>query len=87
MRAAFADAFAYAMASSMGDLSAVLVLGQGEIVTLPVAIYRLIGHYRFAQATALGAIFLLLSFLVFLLIEGYSLRQAEGAINVAGRRR
>lgn len=87
MRRPLQTAFAYAMASSMGDLSAVLVLGQGEIVTLPVAIYRLIGHYRFAQATALGAIFLLLSFLVFLLIEGYSLRQAEGAINVAGRRR
>ena len=77
MRRPLQTAFAYAMASSMGDLSAVLVLGQGEIITLPVAIYRLIGHYHFAQATALGTIFLLLSFLVFLLIEGYSQRTSR----------
>jgi thiamine transport system permease protein len=77
MKKPLQTAFAYAMALSLGDLSAVLVLGQGEVITLPVAIYRLIGHYRFAQATALGAIFLLLSFLVFLLIEGYYQRPSR----------
>lgn len=80
MKKPLQTAFAYAMALSMGDLSAVLVLGQGEVITLSVAIYRLIGHYRFAQATALGTIFLLLSFFVFLLIEGYDRRPSRGEI-------
>lgn len=70
-------AFAYAMALSLGDLAAVLSLGNGEVVTLSVAIYRLIGHYRFAQANALGAIFIVLAFGLFLVMEGYgSLRIA-----------
>lgn len=69
MKRAIGTAMAYAMAFSLGDLAAVLVLGRGEVVTLSVAIYRLIGHYRFAQATALGTIFILLSLLIFLGIE------------------
>ena len=64
-------AFAYAMALSLGDLAAVLSLGNGEVVTLSVAIYRLIGHYRFAQANALGTIFIELAFGLFLVMEGY----------------
>ena len=79
MKRALQTALAYAMALSLGDLSAVLVLGQGAIITLPVAIYRLIGHYHFAQATALGTIFMLISFLIFLLIEGYYRRRGNGS--------
>ena len=36
-------------------------LGQGKLVTLSVAVYRLIGHYHFPLATALGTVFILLS--------------------------
>lgn len=61
--------FAYATALALGDLSAVLVLGEGQVTTLPVAIYRLIGQYRFPQALALGTVFVLCATLLFLGIE------------------
>ena len=70
MKRALGSALAYGAAISLGDLSAVLVLGEGKIITLSVAVYRLIGHYHFPQATALGTIFTILSLLLFFLIEG-----------------
>ncbi len=69
MKKSIITALTYAMALSFGDLTAVLVLGRGELVTIPVAIYRLIGHYRFAQATALGSLFILAAFLLFISLE------------------
>jgi thiamine transport system permease protein len=65
LRKAISTAFSYGVAFSLGDLTAVLILGQGDIVTLPVAIYRLIGHYHFAQATALGTVVILLSLVIY----------------------
>lgn len=72
MRKPIATAAAYAMAFSLGDLAAVLMLGQGRIVTISVAIYRLIGHYHFPRALALGVLFMALSVLL------YSLAQEKG---------
>ncbi len=69
MKKSIITALTYAMALSLGDLTAVLVLGRGELITIPVAIYRLIGHYRFAQATALGSLFILAAFIFFILLE------------------
>jgi ABC-type Fe3+ transport system, permease component len=69
MKKAIVTAITYAMALSMGDLTAVLVLGQGDFVTIPLAMYRLIGHYRFAQATALGSIYLFIAFVLFAVFE------------------
>ena len=70
MRKALSSAFAYGAALSLGDLSAVLVLGQGKVITLAVAVYRLIGHYNFPQAIALGTLFMLLAVVLFSLVEG-----------------
>jgi thiamine transport system permease protein len=64
MKRAIGTAFSYAMALSMGDLTAVLVLGRGELITIPVAIYRLIGHYQFTEATALGGIYIMIALLL-----------------------
>lgn len=64
---AIITAWSYAVAFSLGDLAAVLMLGKGEITTLSVAIYRLIGHYHFPLATALGVIFIILSLLIYAL--------------------
>jgi thiamine transport system permease protein len=69
IRKALCTALAFAMAFSLGDLGAVLVLGRGEVCTLSVAIYRLIGHYHYAQATALGTVFMLISIGLYFLIE------------------
>ncbi|HBR29302.1 MAG TPA: hypothetical protein DD789_07670 [Firmicutes bacterium] len=69
MRKALGSAIAYGIALSLGDLSAVLVLGQGKVITLSVAVYRLIGHYHFPQAVALGTLFIILAVLLFLIVE------------------
>jgi thiamine transport system permease protein len=65
LRKSLGTAFSYGVAFSLGDLTSVLILGQGEIVTLPVALYRLIGHYHFAQATALGTVVIALSLVIY----------------------
>ena len=70
MRRALGSALAYGVAHSLGDLAAVLTLGQGKLVTLSVAVYRLIGHYHFPLATALGTVFIFMSLILFSLIEG-----------------
>lgn len=69
MRKPIATAAAYAMAFSLGDLAAVLMLGQGRIVTVSVAIYRLIGHYHFPRAIALGVLFMVISVLLYSLAQ------------------
>ncbi|NLY74126.1 MAG: iron ABC transporter permease [Firmicutes bacterium] len=69
MRKPIATAAAYAMAFSLGDLAAVLMLGQGGIVTVSVAIYRLIGHYHFPRAIALGVLFMVISVLLYSLAQ------------------
>lgn len=70
MQPALSTAAAYAAAFSLGDLAAVLMLGRGRVVTLSVAIYRLIGHYRFPQAIALGTLLILISLFLFWVMEG-----------------
>jgi thiamine transport system permease protein len=69
MRKALGSAIAYGIALSLGDLSAVLVLGQGKVITLSVAVYRLIGHYHFPQAVALGTLFIILAVLLFMIVS------------------
>jgi thiamine transport system permease protein len=77
LRSAIGTGLAFAAALSLGDLSSVLILGEGELITLPVAIYRLIGQYRFAYALALGTIFIGLAFMLFLMIERLSRRGSK----------
>lgn len=69
MGRAIQTSIAYALAISLSDLSAVLLLGKGSVVTLTMAIYRLIGHYHFPQALALGCIFMGITLLIFMTIE------------------
>lgn len=69
MQKTIATAAAYAMAFSLGDLAAVLMLGQGKLVTVSVAIYRLIGHYHFPQAVAMGVLFIGLSVLLYWVVQ------------------
>jgi thiamine transport system permease protein len=69
LRPALGTGFAYAAAFSLGDLTTVLFLGEGNIVTLPMALYRLIGQYRFTQGLALGVIYIVSVLGLFLMIE------------------
>ena len=69
LRRALMTAFAYGAAFSLGDVAGVLVIGQGRVVTLAVAVYRLMGHYRFPMALALGTVLLALSLGLFTLAD------------------
>lgn len=62
-------AFAYGFAISFGDFAGVALLGRGQVITLPVAIYRLIGHYNYQQAIACGSLMVVVLAAVFLTFE------------------
>lgn len=64
---AAACAFSFSMAA--GDTNVPLVLGRGEIDTLPLLIYRLASAYRFPEACAAGLILALLTGIAFFLKE------------------
>jgi len=63
-------AFAFAFASSAGDLNVPLVLGQGGFETLSVYLYRLTSAYRFSEACAAGVVLALIGSLAFAAKEG-----------------
>lgn len=69
LRPALSSAFAYGMALSLGDLSGVMLVGEGRFVTFTVALYRLIGHYSFPEGTALGTLVSILFIFLFIVIE------------------
>lgn len=58
-------AFAFAFASSAGDVNVPLVLGRGSFETLPVYLFRLTSSYRFPEACATGVVLALLTSSVF----------------------
>ncbi|MBN2324848.1 MAG: iron ABC transporter permease [Spirochaetes bacterium] len=59
----------FAFAISIGEINATLMLYNPNLVTIPIAIYRLIGAYNYFAACALGTILMLICFAVFLLID------------------
>jgi thiamine transport system permease protein len=59
----------FAFAISMGEINATLMLAGPKLVTLPIAIYRLISSYNYFAACAMGVLLMLISFLVFLVID------------------
>ena len=58
-----------ASALSMGDLGVIVLFGSGEIVTLPLKIYQLMGSYRVDEALASALLLSLLAFGSFALFD------------------
>ncbi len=56
---------AFAFAVSMGELNATILLAGRNTVTIPLAMYRLIGSYNFYAACALGSVLMLLTVISF----------------------
>lgn len=48
-------------AVSVGEVGAVLLAGNPDVATLPLAMYRAMGQYRFGSADALGALLLVIT--------------------------
>lgn len=60
---------AFAFAISVGEINATLMLYNPDLITMPVAIYRLISSYNFFGACAMGFLLMFFSFLAFLVID------------------
>jgi len=61
----------FAFAVSIGEMNATLMLSQPGTTTLPIAIYRLIGSYKFYGACALGSILMFICLIAFLAIDHF----------------
>lgn len=69
LRRGLLNAYAYGLALSFADFTAVMTVGRGDVVTFPVAIYRLIGFRSFDLALALGVLYIAVCVLLFALID------------------
>ena len=72
-----ANAAVLAFALSMADFTTVLIVGRGNIVTFPVAMYRLIGFQSFDVALALGVCYIVIVALCFVAIDRTAVRGEE----------
>lgn len=64
-----ASAAAFAFAIAAGDVTVPLMLGLGEVETLPLLLYRLVSAYRFNEACAAGLVLAVMTGMVFFLKE------------------
>ena len=60
LRGAAAQAFLMALVLSLGDLTAITLLGSGGILTLPSLLHVEMGHYRGAEADGTALLLLLI---------------------------
>ena len=69
LRRGLVNAFAFSVALVFADFTIVLGVGRGEIVTFPVAIFRLIGFRSFDLALSLSGLYVFFCLCLFLLID------------------
>jgi len=62
---------AFALAISLGEINATLILSEAGIPTIPVAVMKLIGTYKFYSACALGTVLILICMAAFILIDAF----------------
>ncbi|MFW6362678.1 MAG: ABC transporter permease [Spirochaeta sp.] len=73
------NGFVLAFALGLADFTGVLTIGRGQIVTFPVALYRLIGFQSYDAALALGVLYILVVLAAFWAIDTTSYaREQEG---------
>lgn len=63
------NAFALAMASSLGSFAVIAFFGSPDFSALPYLLYQQLGSYRMEDAAVTALVLMLLAFLPFLLIE------------------
>ncbi|QIM62393.1 thiamine/thiamine pyrophosphate ABC transporter permease ThiP [Pasteurellaceae bacterium Orientalotternb1] len=63
------NAFALAMASSLGSFAVIAFFGSPDFSTLPYLLYQQLGSYRMDDAAVTALVLMVLAFLPFLLIE------------------
>ena len=60
---------AFAFAISIGEINATLLLSDTNTMTIPIAIYRLIGSYNYFAACAMGTILMIVALVAIVIIE------------------
>ena len=75
--AIFAGA-AFSFAISIGEINATILLASGDTVTIPIAMYRLIGSYNFYGACALGSILIIFTIGAFLVMDYFGSEDIKG---------
>lgn len=63
------SAFALAMAISLGDFTAIALFGNNGFTSLPLLLYRQLGHYQSDAAAVTAMVLLLFYFFIFLFTE------------------
>lgn len=63
------NALSYSIAVSLSDITVIFVIGRGNIVTIPMAVYKLISSYQFGEALSLSTLYILLLFMIFSVID------------------
>ncbi len=74
LRRGLVNAYTFAFALSLADFTAILTIGRGQVVTFPIAMYRLIGFQSFDVALALGVWYIALVALAFIIIDSTATR-------------
>ena len=69
LRKTFLIAFFFSFSLSLGELNSTMMIADDTVRTLPLEIYGAISGYRFAYASAVGVILLLLSVSTFFVVE------------------
>ena len=64
--------FFFSFSLSLGELNSTLMVADESLQTLPLEIYRAIAGYRFSFASAVGVMLLILTVVVFTLIEEWT---------------
>lgn len=60
---------AFILVLSLGDMGVVALLGDVDLVTLPLLVYQQLGHYQYAQASFTGLWLMLLCTVIFIMFE------------------
>ncbi|MGL1891872.1 MAG: iron ABC transporter permease [Spirochaetaceae bacterium] len=71
LKSGITTAAIFSFALSIGEMNASIMLAPQEFVTIPLAIYQLIGSYNFYGACALGSILLFLCLISFRFIDNF----------------
>jgi thiamine transport system permease protein len=59
----------FAVAISLGEINATLILADEHTITIPILLYRLIGSYNFYAACAVGTLLVAMCIILFSLFE------------------
>ncbi|MEO9908225.1 MAG: thiamine/thiamine pyrophosphate ABC transporter permease ThiP, partial [Lentilitoribacter sp.] len=65
IRLSLAQAFAYALLLSLGDMGVIAIFGSQDLLSLPLYLFQLIGSYRLEEGACVAVVLISLCILLF----------------------